>query len=171
MLTVLVAVVAVVVAAASSKSSNPSNTEAEYAVQARGYIKEHGADAYTLQNTLETVEIQVGALDKSEALWTVNRVAEAAQGAIGELHDIRDNFGIYGNSGYVEKASVRVFYGANSLTGAIESLLGYTRAPNPATLAQFKSKYTAAKDEWDEGVTTMWRLAHRSKPPILRPHN
>jgi hypothetical protein len=47
------------------------------------------------------------------------------------------------------------------------SLVSYTGNPNPATLAQFTTKYQNAKSEWNDGVRTIWRTAHKRQVPII----
>ena len=83
---------------------------------------------------------------------------------------MRKGFATVSYSGEVEKAALQVFTSANSLKNAMGALVAFAGNPGAATLAHFTSQYTPAKEEWDAGVSTIWRLAHEpNAPPTLEP--
>ena len=41
---------------------------------------------------------------------------------------------------------------ADDMKNAMGALVAYTGDPNPATLAQFTTKYGRARDEWNTGI-------------------
>jgi zinc-ribbon domain len=171
----VVGAVIIIVVVAGHNSSSPSSTLAgsqaapQSEKEARTWIKEHREDAKRVAVNLEVVEIDVGELQKEETPAKVDELAQSAQKAHNNIDEVRQEFATGSYSGEVEKAAVQVFTSANSLKNAMGALVAYTGNPNPATLAHFTTQYTPAKEEWDEGITSIWRLARESSAPTLEP--
>jgi hypothetical protein len=149
----------------SSAPAGPSLPKSES--EARAYIEEHGDDAKRVAVNVEIVQLQVGRLAKSETETLVNELAQSAREAHDNLDSLRNNFASGSYDGEVEQAAVKIFSSADSLKNAMGAMVAYTGNPNPATLAHFSTQYTPAKGEWNEGISAMWRLAHKSHPPTI----
>jgi zinc-ribbon domain len=166
---IVVAIIIVAAAATAGNKSSSSTPTASPAMpqsenEAQAFIKEHVSDANSVVASVEAAEIAVAEASRSETEANLDKLAQVAQTAHNELNAIRKDFG--GDySGEVEKAARQVFESANGLKKSMGALVAYTGNPNPATLAHFTSQYTPAKEEWDAGVSTIWRLAHEPNPP------
>ena len=55
--------------------------------------------------------------------------------------------------------------GANDLAAAISALRAYARAPSAAGLARYQSELPHGREEWNQGISQLWYLAHKSNPP------
>ena len=151
-----VAIVASAVVIGTNKASKPSPQKA-----ASAYINKLGAEASSVQGYVQLVLVDVG----SNA--DINKVAQDAQQAHGQLDTMRNDFAYPQDSGNLGNAEVEVLTAANDLKNAMGALVAYTGNPNPATLAQFKTSYNNAAGEWDHGVKTIWSAAGRSDAPTL----
>jgi len=175
MIATVVAIIIIIGAAAAGHKSSPSSgsaaspTMSGFEKEARSFIKEHVSDANRVQASVQAVEIGVAQAAKSETESSLDELAQLAQTAHDNLNTIRNDFASGSYSGEVEKASAQVFTSANGLKNAMGALVAYTGNPDPATLAHFTSQYMPAKEEWDEGVSAIWRLAHEANPPTLEP--
>lgn len=150
---------------ATQATTRPAESQSEK--DARAWIKEHGFDAKRVQASVQVVQIEIGMLKKSETEAAVNEVAQSAQSAHDHIDEIRNDFANGETGGAIEHTAVEVFSSANGLKNAMGAMVAYTGNPNPATLAHFTSQYTPAKEEWNEGVKTIWRLAHEPNPPTI----
>lgn len=65
------------------------------------------------------------------------------------------------------RAETQVTEGANELARAVAALQAYARAPSAAALARYQNRLASAREEWDEGISEIWHLAHRSNPPTV----
>jgi hypothetical protein len=148
-----------------TKPATPSVPKSEK--EARTWIKEHGTDAKRVAANIEVVEIAVGELQKESTETKLNEVATEAQKAHNNLEEIRNGFATTEFSGEVEKGALQVFTSANSLKNAMGALVAYTGTPNAATLAHFTTQYEPAKEEWNEGIKTIYGLAHEKEAPTI----
>ena len=57
--------------------------------------------------------------------------------------------------------------GDGLLAGALHTIVAYMDDPSPAALARMTSRYEHAVAEWNSAVRTVWRVAHRSRPPTV----
>jgi hypothetical protein len=156
------AVVTIAVASCGTGSSGSSSSAASSSQQAAvAYIKSLGREATQVQVNLQVVQIDVGS--KTD----INRLAQDAQQAHDNLDTMRNDFAYQQDSGHLGDAELEVFAAANDLKNAMGALVSYTGDSNPATLAQFTTKYQSAVGEWNDGVRTIWRTAKRRHPPTL----
>jgi len=154
----------------SSSSSSTGTTAGSHSEkEAHEWITEHGLAARRVAVNIDGVEVTVGELQKEETEEKIDELAKTAQEAHNNIDEVRNSFATTNFSGEVEKAAVQVFTSANSLKNAMGALVAYTGTPSPATLAHFTTQYEPAKAEWDEGISTIWQLAHESKAPSLEP--
>jgi hypothetical protein len=147
------------------KPATPSVPKSEK--EARTWIKEHGTDAKRVAVNIEVVEISVGELQKESSETKLDEVAAQAQKAHNNLDEIRNEFATTEFSGEVEKGALQVFTSANGLKNAMGALVAYTGTPNAASLAHFTTQYEPAKEEWNEGIKTIYGLAHEKEAPTI----
>ena len=152
-------------AASKPKTSRPNASKDEQ--NAAKWITAHGFDADKVQANIEDVQIRLGMAIKTPTQANVDLLAQQAQEAHDNLDAIRDDFTTTDFSGELGNAQLNAFSGANDLKNAMGALVAYTGDPTPATLAHFTSQYQNAASEWDSGVRTIWRLAHRKHPPTV----
>jgi hypothetical protein len=148
----------------SSATASPGATVNDAAVS---YIRDHGPDANRVQAYVGVVQLQVGILQSSGTQAELNQLAQVAQEAHDGIDGIRNNFATASDSGDLGNAELNVFAGANDLKNAMGGLVAYSGDSNAATLAHFKSQYQSAVGEWNSGIRTIWRMAHRRRPPVL----
>jgi hypothetical protein len=65
----------------------------------------------------------------------------------------------------VPRAETQVTEAATEMAGAMTALQGYARAPSTAALARYASKLVPARQQWDEGISQLWFLAHAAGAP------
>lgn len=146
--------------------TRPAESQSEK--EARAWINEHRVDAEHVVGLLAIVQVALHEGEKHEAgESSLDAITQAAQGAHDQINEIRSDFASGETSGALEHAALEVFSAANELKNAMGAMVAYTGNPNPATLAHFTSQYTPAREEWNEGVKTIWRLAHESHPPTI----
>lgn len=173
-LVVLIAVGSSGSSSSTSQSSSPSvqqqpkPTVPASETDARGYIKALGADANRVQASVAAVQVGVIELQKAATQANLDQVAQLAQQAHDNLDGVRQDFAqTTTQSGDLGNAQLEVFTAANDLKNAMGALVAYTGNPNPATLAHFTTAYQAARSEWNDGVSTIWRVARLEKAPTL----
>lgn len=160
--------VAAPVGKATTSASKPQGPEMPQSQkEALSWIKEHGQDARRVAASVEVVQIAVDELQKEETSEKTNEAAKYAQEAHNNIDEIRQEFATGSYSGEVENASLGVFSSANSLKNAMGALVAYLGNPNPATLAHFTTQYEPAKNEWDEGIRAIYKLAHQREEPTI----
>lgn len=134
---------------------------------AQRYIRDHGLDAARIAATVGAVQIEAGVTQGAPNQANVDQLAQAAQQAHDTIGALRDSFATTDYTGKVNDAQINVFAGAGDLHDAMTALVDYAGNPNAATLARFTTPYQRAVAEWDDGVTTIWRLARTSHPPKI----
>jgi hypothetical protein len=67
----------------------------------------------------------------------------------------------------VPRAETQVTEAASELAGAMTALKAYTRAPSAAALTSLEQKLAPARQQWNEGISQLWYLAHASGAPTL----
>ena len=67
----------------------------------------------------------------------------------------------------VPRAETQVTEGASGLADAMSALQAYARAPSAAALARFEQKLAPARQQWNEGISQLWYLAHAAGAPTL----
>jgi hypothetical protein len=135
---------------------------------ARSYISHHARDINTVQVMVQSVQVAVALAQKGATQDAVNELAQIAQQSHDTIDNVRNNFALdQSGNGALGDAELEVFDAANKLKNSMGALVAYTGDPNAATLAHFTSQYQPAVSEWNDGIRTIWRHAHRRKPPIL----
>jgi len=154
---------------ASAKPTAPATPQIPRdELHARIWIRDHFLDADRVQANIEDTQAVLGITIKSPTLANVNQLAQQAQQAHDNLDAIRTDFASgSSDSGTLGDAELSAFSGANDLKNAMGALVAYTGNPNPATLAHFTSQYQGAVAEWNSGIRTIWRVAHRRQPPTV----
>jgi hypothetical protein len=155
----------------SSSSGDVSNAASVPAppkglTDARSYILDHRSDINTVQVSVQSVQAGVAIAQKSPSIDVINQLAQLAQQAHDNLDAVRNDFAS-SDGGALGDAELEVFSAANDLKNSMGALVAYTGNPNPATLAQFTSQYQAGLSEWNQGIRAIWRIAHRTKPPVV----
>lgn len=133
---------------------------------AQAYIKKHGTDANRVQANVVLAQLAIGQVSKNGTQANLNKLALTAQDSHDNLDAIRNNFA-ESASGGLGDAELLVFAGANDLKNSMGALVAWTGNPNAATLASFASQFKRGRSEWDSGIRKIWKLAQRSKPPII----
>jgi hypothetical protein len=135
---------------------------------ARAWINSLEVDANKVQANLEVVQISLGLAIKNSSESNVYKLAQYAQQAHDNIDSIRQEFAnTTTDSGALGDAQLAAFSGANDLKNSMGALVAYTGDPNPATLASFSSQYQKARGEWNYGVRTIWRMAHKKHAPTV----
>jgi hypothetical protein len=151
---------------AAVPASKPEIPQAEK--DARAWINDLVVDADKVQANLSVVQIAVGLAIRSSSVSNVDKLAQYAQQAHDNLDSIRQDFANTNtDSGALGNAELAAFSGANDLKNSMGALVAYTGDPNPASLASFTTQYQKARGEWNYGVRTIWRMAHKRHPPTV----
>jgi zinc-ribbon domain len=146
--------------------SEPAIPEAEK--NARAWIQQLYSDSNKVTANVQVVQIQVGLTAKNATVANIDKLAQYAQQAHDNLDAIRNDFALTNqDSGTLGNAELSAFSGANDLKNSMGALVAYTGNPNAATLASFTTQYNKARGEWNYGVRTIWRIAHRKHPPTV----
>lgn len=67
----------------------------------------------------------------------------------------------------LEQAEIAVIEGADELSKAMAGLRAYAHAPQAASLYVYRHQLASGREKWDEGISELWYLAHRAKPPTI----
>lgn len=135
---------------------------------ARAWIDQFTSDSSKVAANVQVVQIQIGLTVKNSSVANVDKLAQYAQQAHDNLDGIRSDFALTNqDSGTLGNAELSAFSGANDLKNSMGALVAYTGNPNPATLASFTTQYNKARAEWNSGVKTIWRIAHKKHPPTV----
>jgi hypothetical protein len=67
----------------------------------------------------------------------------------------------------VPRAETQVTEGASELADAMSALQAYASAPSAAALARFEQRLAPARQQWNEGISQLWYLAHAAGAPTL----
>jgi hypothetical protein len=173
-LIVLVVAVIIVIGAVAGGKSHRSGTTATGGSgvegEAKSYITSKRLQIGRIDATAQTILVLLGqAIKNGGNEHEVSELATAAQKAHDQIDEERHElFRPEGNE-QLGQATLEVEEGANELKNSMGALVAYTGNPNPATLAHVNVQFEHAKSKWDEGVTTIWSLAHESKAPTLEP--
>jgi hypothetical protein len=156
----LVAVAALVFAGCSS-SAQPG---------ASGFVGEHVAGAASAAAATKGVETDVSrASSAPTARQQLDRLARAAGGARRE--DVRASEWNVAPEGAEEedlpRAESQATEGADELAHAMSAAQAYARAPSAAALARYEGALARGRERWNEGISQIWYLAHRSNPPTV----
>jgi hypothetical protein len=137
--------------------------------KAAAFVGKYGTEATRVQTDVAEITAGIAILSKGGSQADVNTLAQMAQESHDDLNTLRDDFAlaVTTQSGSLQDAQYNAMNGVNDLKKSIGALVTYLGAPNAATLASFTTQYQKAKGEWNSGVTTIWQLAGKSKPPAV----
>jgi hypothetical protein len=176
-------VVVVVASASSTKSSKGStpSTTADTTDQttkapvmpaaekpARAWISKDFHDVNAVQADVESAMADIVVIGRHATLADDAQVVEQAQSGHDDINGRRN--ALYVNtsdSGQLGNAEAAVADGANGMKNSMGALVAYIGKPTGVTLASFQTQYQNAQGEWNEGLTTIYRLAHKSGPSTI----
>jgi hypothetical protein len=132
------------------------------------FLDEHVVGAARAAAATKAVEAEVSRLSSSPTRSQLERLARAA----GEGHRNLVQAGEWnvaegGEEEDLPRAEAEVTEGANELANAMSALQAYARAPSTAALARYESKLAHGREQWNEGISELWHLAHGSNPPTV----
>lgn len=147
---------------------------------ASAFVSEHRAGAARAAAATRAVEVEVSRLSGSTApspspsqlhrLAAAAREARRATVTAGEWRVGGGPQEISEGTSEEEdlpRAESQVTMGANDLAGAMSALQAYARAPSAAGLASYRSRLEQGREQWNEGATEVWYLAHAPRAPTV----
>jgi hypothetical protein len=142
---------------------------------AAAFVSEHGATAVHTAAAVKVVDGELALLSSPPTPVQLHRLAQAVARArraalrAAEWDVSKSSEG--GEEGAEEedlpRSETEATTAANELARAMSELEAYARAPSAAGLAAFRGKLAHAKELWDESVSQLWFLAHRSGAPNI----
>jgi hypothetical protein len=148
----------------SSSSSGSAKTGANH--DAVNYIRNHGQDAGTVAAMVSVVEIDAGQFGTSGSVSDLQSFSADAQRAHDGLDNIRDSLAEL-DSGKLGDAEAEVFGAANDLKNDMGAFVAATSDPTGGQMAAAGAKFQEDVATWNDGVRTIWRLAHRKHAPTI----
>jgi hypothetical protein len=135
---------------------------------ATAFLNEHVAAAARAAAATKAVEAEVSRLSSSPTRPQLERLARAAgKGHRNVVQAGEWNVAEGGEEEDLPHAEAEVTEGANELANAMSALLAYARAPRAAALARYESELARGREQWNEGISQLWYLAHTAHPPTL----
>jgi hypothetical protein len=133
---------------------------------------DHGAAAARVAAATKDVEADVARLSSHPSSAQLLDLAHAAALARRELVAAGEwAVAGQGEEGAEEedvpRAETQVTEAATEMAGAMTALQGYARAPSTAALSRYASKLAPARQQWDEGISQLWFLAHAAGAPTV----
>jgi hypothetical protein len=152
---------AAVVLAASGCGSAPEQA----AVKS---VNEHKTDAFRAQLAIQEAEALLNSLPASPTRAELRRLRRAARIGRERINEVRARLPTYEtHEEELPTAESEAATGANGLNEAMGVLISYTRHPHAASLARYRQYMSRGREEWNQAVTELWRLARESPPPVL----
>jgi hypothetical protein len=137
------------------------------------FVGEHGTTAARAAAGVRAVDRELDLLSRPPTRAQLRRLGQAAARArrsalrAGEWDVSKNTEG--GEEGVEEedlpRSETEATTAANELARAMSELEVYVRAPTGPALAAFRGKLAHAKELWNESITQLWFLAHRSGAP------
>jgi hypothetical protein len=139
---------------------------------AKTFLDEHAGAAARLATSTKLVEAQIARLPSTPTRSQMALLARAATQARPALQAASEwSVAGAGEEGAEEedvpRAETQVTEAAGELAAVMSALESYARAPSASALARNQSKLSAARGQWNEGISQLWYLAHSSHPPTL----
>lgn len=135
---------------------------------ATAFLNEHVAGATRAAAATKAVEADVSRLSNSPTRLQLEALAPAAGEARRNLVQVSEwNVAEGGEEEDLPRAEAEVTEGASELANAMSALLAYARAPSAAVLARYHSELARGREQWNEGISQIWYLAHESSPPTV----
>ncbi len=139
------------------------------------FVGEHGATAARAAAAVKVVDGELALLSSPPTAAQLRRLGQAAARArraalrAGEWDVSKNTEG--GEEGVEEedlpRSETEATTAANELARAMSELEAYVRAPSADGLAAFRGKLAHAKELWNESVSQLWFLGHRSGAPNI----
>lgn len=111
----------------------------------------------------------MGALASPPTEHQLTRVARAAQEANKRIDEARSGWTVT-ESGEEEELSTietQLTEGSDELKNAMAALVTYAGNPNAAALMPYTMHIKSGREQWNEGISQLWYLTKRSKPPTV----
>jgi hypothetical protein len=139
---------------------------------AKSFYEEHATAATAVAAATRALEAEVSRLAAPPTRSQLATLARAVSQAHTSLEQVSGwRIAGQGEEGAEEedvpRAETQVAEGAEELLGATSALGSYARAPSATTLAHYNSRLANGRISWNEGISQLWYLAHRSTPPKL----
>jgi hypothetical protein len=139
---------------------------------ASAFRDEHGAEAARVAAATKTVEAEVSRLSRSPTRSQLSVLLRAAAEAHRKLVPASEwSVAGQGEEGAEEedvpRAETQVTEAAAELAASMSALQSYARAPSAAALARCESKLAPGREQWNEGISQLWYLAHASNAPSV----
>ncbi len=139
------------------------------------FVSEHARTAVRAATAVKAVEAQTARLSSPptgaqlQRLAPLTALARRATVRASEWDVPKSDEG--GEEGAEEedlpRAETEGTTAANELAKAMSALQAYARAPSASALARYRSELAHAKEVWNESISQLWFLAHRSGPPNI----
>lgn len=139
------------------------------------FVSEHGATAARTAAAVKVVDGEAALLSSPPTRTQLQRLDQAAARArraavrASEWDVSKSSEG--GEEGVEEedlpRAESEATTAANELARAMSALQVYLRAPSAPALARYRDELAHAREVWDESVSQLWFLAHRSGVPNI----
>jgi hypothetical protein len=146
-------------------AAKPAMLPIGYEQHARTWIRKHASGADNVAANLSIVQLALGQLRRSPTQASINQLAAIAQTARNGLEigsDFDDS-----DTGTLGTGERQVVLGAHGLQNAMKAIVAYADSPTRARLARMTLQYQTAVTEWNDGVRTIWHVAHSPGPPII----
>ncbi len=143
--------------------------------EASEFVDQHGAAAIRAAAATLATEREASALSSPPDQSTSQRLARAAARARHETVQASD-WSVGGGGGEgggvdeeedLPRAEAQVTEAARELASALSAVQTYARARSAAALARYRGKLARGREQWDEGISEIWHLAHRANPPTV----
>ena len=130
---------------------------------ARAWISKDFHDANAVQADVESAMADIALVGSHATMADEAEIVQQAQSGHDDIDGRRSNFYTNtGDSGLLGDGEAAVAVGANELKNAMGALVAYLGNSTPVTLASFQTQYQKGQNDWNEGLTTIYRIAHKS---------
>jgi hypothetical protein len=163
------AVTLLAIALAGCATSSPQTA-------ASTFVGEHIAGAARAATAVKAGEVELAQLPSRPTraqLERLVRTAGAGRGdvaAAGKWHIVEISPASSEEGAEEEdlpRAESQATQGATELATAMSALQAYARAPSASALARYRSELAAGREQWNEGISQLWYLAHTPNAPTL----
>lgn len=142
---------------------------------AASFLEEHGSSAVEAAAAGRAVEAYLASLSGPLTRATREQLTRAAARARRDfLHASEWGVGKTAEGGEeaveeedLPRAETEATEGAHELAKAMSALQAYVREPRAERRARYRSTLSRGREQWNESLTQLWYLAHRSHPPLL----
>jgi hypothetical protein len=163
------AVTLLAIALAGCATSSPQTA-------ASTFVGEHLAAAARAAAAVKAGEVELAQLPSRSTRAQFERLARTAGAGLGDVaaaakwHTIEISPASSEEGAEEEdlpRAETQATQGATELANAMSALQAYARAPSASALARYRSELATGREQWNEGISQLWYLAHTSHAPTL----